>query len=817
MRNRLAFLVVSLFFCCCRLAWAQPVTSETEQLFSPSTAQKFYEIAYELANPAADTTTSPSIGANQPQPDVNAAARIEQAIIFSNAALDLDSRASYIPPLIFRLASQYTGKYDLSQVVYVSLDKYLDKSADFEPARQAVAYLLERLNAREQREQLLTTLSQNLTGRSPCFDSELATLLGLLSAEKADANTAQYFMLAYNNNKYNKLAFEKLAEFMDIPPAIHLEHLRLMLGENPLDLESALAFARSAERFALYEVAADAYEYCGSLFAYLYPSQELPAYIYLPLMMSNYNTRRNQDACLQIASRIRQQGRFDILAEAVAAKAAVKIGDTEQAKKIYRAVEEKINTQPSDINTQSIAWFYCFASPDANKALDWANRAYSVGPNSPAAASILAYSLVLNGQKDWAKPLIEKHPRNQISDLALAQIQLADANKDAAIGTLKSAIARDPGSLEAELAKQILASIGGEYVPPVDSDAIISALRNTFAENVVPVFTNPEKIISAQLNFRGIEFPYGSTLDASVTIMNNSYEPLVISDDGLFTGHIRVDAVLTGDINEIIPDLASFKIRPASPIDAGSSFLVPLHLFTGRLRQLLITHPQASVNMEFTLYLDPVITDTGQTAGRIPGLKPSVVSVKRPGVEITERFLQNRLSSLARGQQGQKIKTAQLFTGLLMEQYALANRKSVFASAAPDKLAYKLAAEDWMIPLLKSALLHHLVHEEDWTAKAHALADMTDLPLDYEFVNALSGNLNDTHWPVRLITMYLLARSQGDSFTKVLDWTAKYDSNNYVRIMAVSLGGAPPPPPPQVQEQQTQQQSQQKQSAPPRR
>jgi hypothetical protein len=57
--------------------------------------------------------------------------------------------------------------------------------------------------------------------------------------------------------------------------------------------------------------------------------------------------------------------------------------------------------------------------------------------------------------------------------------------------------------------------------------------------------------------------------------------------------------------------------------------------------------------------------------------------------------------------------------------------------------------------------------------------------------------------------MYLLARNQGDSFTKVLDWAAKYDSDNSVRSMAVALGGTPPPPPPPAQEQPTQNNTQQ--------
>lgn len=783
MTKKRFFLVLSVLFCCFSLAWTAQDTSETDRLFAPSLAQKFYEIAYEMAN----------------SEDINGP-KIDQAVVFLTATMELDSRANYVHPLLIKLVTQNHGR-DYSEMVYNSLARYLDKSADFEPAREAVQYLLERLNSREQREQLLADLLQNLSGKNACFDSELATLLGLLVAEKADANAAQiYFMQAFNSNKYNKLAFAKLVELApeQIAPAIYLEHLRLALGENPLNLEAALAFAQYAEQLQLYQTAADTYEYCAQLFSYLYPSQELPPYIYLPWTLNSYNTQRNQHNCLQIVSLLRQSGRFDLFAEVIAGKASLKIGDTEQANQIFRAVEEKINNQPSisvrsaakgveraeEINSQSIAWFYCFASPNATKALEWANRAYSAEPNSAAAAAILAYSLVMNGQKDWAKPLIDKFEHNQIFDLALARIQLADANKDSAVETLKSAIAKDPASLEAELAKEILSSNGGEYLPPIDPDMTLMALRSSFGQELVPEFAKPEKIISAQLNVRGSDFSYGSSLDSTVAITNISSEPLVVSDDGLFTGNIRVDANITGDLNKNIPNLASVKIRPASPIKPGTSFFVPLHLPTGELKDLLLTHPQASVAIEFTIYLDPVTNDQNRIVSRIPDLKPSTVTIKRHKVEIIDSFLKNRIGSLTKGQQGQKIKTAQLFIGLLMEQHAMAGIKP----------PYSFAYNDSMPPTLKSALLSSFA-SDDWVVKVHIMTDMTSLPLNYDFLNALSENMNDTHWPVRLMAIYLLAKNQDSGFTKVLDWAAKYDSSKFVRDMAVALGGTPPPPP----------------------
>ncbi len=780
----------------CALSWAQdPLPRRTnslltgldsDRLFSPSVGQRFYEIAYELAN--AEALTDP---------------QAKQAIIFLAATKTLDARANYVLPDMIKLASRYSDQ-DYSGLVYQLLVDYVDESADLEVVREAVRYLLDRLDSREQREELLNGLLKNLSGKSAFLDSELETSLGLLLAEKADSKDALFYLMqAYNHNKYNKLAFAKLAELVgeQIKPVVRLEQLRLVLGENPLDIEAALAFAQYAEELQLYQTAADAYEYSADLFRFLTGDagiEALPASIYLPWALTSYNTQRSQHTCLQIASSFRQTGRFDLLLEAIAAKAAAKIGDYQQSKQIFQAAEEKAlqlvvgdlslgDYEPQAANYEQLAWFYCFASSDADKAIDWANKAYSIEPNSATAAAILAYSLVMNQQTEWARTLIDNYEHNQIADLTLAKIQLNQDQQAEAIETLKTAIARDPGSLEAEHAKELLALQDSDYIPPTDPDIILTVLKNNFGQTVVPQFTKPENIISVQLNLRGSKFSYGNKFNASVIITNNSSEPLVISEEGLFNGNIRVDANISGDLNMNIPKLVSVKIRPALPIKPGKDKLIPLRLVTGRLRRLLLTHPQASLDIEFTVYLDPVIDDEGRITNRLEDIKPVRVLVKRPGTKLTAKYLRYRLNSLSGGRQGQKINTIHLFTGLLREQNAMANRQQP---------PYKFLYADWMPDMLRPALVYNLA-DDDWVIKIHTMAAMLSLPLDYELIRAVAENLNDTHWPARLMAVYLLSKSQDDSFGKVLDYTAKYDPSMFVRDMTIALGAAKPEQPKQ--------------------
>jgi hypothetical protein len=800
----LLVLSIVLLCCCCLSAKAQKSldSGDSGQLFSPSVGQVFYEIAYELAN----------------QQEVNRA-EVEQAIVFLNATKEVDVRAAYVLADILKLSSKHSDR-DRSELVRKLLEDYLDGSAELGEARKAVQYLLDRLDSREERETLLKELIINLGDKNKVFGSELATLLGLLLAERpAPENAVACFLAAYQNNKYNKSAFAMLEELEpdSISEGAYVEHLRLMLRENPLNLESALAFARYAEQIELYEVASRAYEYCANLFNYLYPSKNIPAGIYLPWTLCRYNTKRGYQKCLQIASDIRDKGQLDLVLEAVAGKAAAKMGHEEQSIQILTDAAEQArsyieNEQPSQqqdgsqTSAAQLAWFYCFGLKDVNMAVYWANKAYAADPNSTPAAVLLAYSFALAGQNEWAKPLIEHSGQTQIAKLTEAMIQLSEQQKETAIKTLKSAIAIKPGTLEAERAKEMLVECDSQYVAAIDADTLMTDLSGVLEGRLIPIFLSPEKILSVRLNLRGSKFPYGSDFGGVVAITNDSGEPLVVSDDGLFKGNIRIDAEISGDLSKKIPEMVNIKYQPSVPIEPGKSMLVPVRLTSGELKRILDTHPQASVDIEFTVYLDPVTAEDGVVTNRLADIKPLKLAVKRTGTQINSRFLQTRFDSLAKGQQGQKTSTIELFAGLLAEQQEMANHK----------LPYKLAYADWMQEMLRSALLQGLA-DDNWAVRTHTVAAMLSLPMDYETISTVSEDLNDTHWPVRLIAMYMLAKNQGSNFQKVLNHIARYDSNELVREMAVALGGTAPPEiskPTPASDRLTQTQNQPKQISP---
>ncbi len=763
---------------------ALPIPSP-QSLSAPAAAQRFLEIGTELSN--STTITGP---------------QAEQAIILLTAARSLDRTASDIDPLLLRLAIHH-AEQDYSDQIVPWLQNYVSATADRTIIVDAIHYLLQRQTTIEQRRTTLEALATRIGNRNPAIDSEIATLLGSLMIEKDNKDAAKFYLSqAYGNNRYNKTAFNKLAELApnEISSAVYLEHLRLVLRENPLNLNSAAAFAQYAERLQLYDLSAMSYQYCAELFRYLYPSESLPPHVYLPWAISCYNSRQRQPMCTQIAQTVRNGGQFDILLEAIAAKAAAKLGRSEEAATILRQAEQKAeemlpngtaqmpqsqanaSTAVRQINAKQVAWFYCFGSPDSTKAMYWAHQAYAAEPNSPSAGALLAYALSMNNQLEWAKPLLASTERTQIADLVQAKIELAEENKTAAIQTLRTAIAKDPGSFAAETGKDLLGKLGVNYVCPIDGEAVLTYLSQSLGKTVTPQFLPPDRMIEVQFSIRGTDFSYGNDLEGAIGVVNRGVEPLIITQDSMFQGNLRVSARVSGDIKKEIPNLVSQTVRTDVAVPPGRSFAYSVRLSTSELRHILETYPQASLDIEFTLYLDPVATPSGAISNRLVDVKPVVISIKRPAAQITRSYVRGRYNTLSSGQQNQRIQTARLFTGLLKERQAMVKHGTLYA--------YRY--EEWVQELLRSSLLSPSglllsPAPDDWVVKVNTMADMLSMPLDQELATAVAKNLNHAYWPVRLMTVYLLASNSTDNFQPVLDWVAKQDTDELVRSLARSL------------------------------
>jgi hypothetical protein len=745
-------------------------------LTSPAAARRFLDVAYDLRY-------SPGL----------TAVKAEQAIVLLKAASLLDADAE-VYPLLLDLTCRYSGQ-DHTDEVPEWLLRCTRPSADLDAVRAAVRYCLEHLDTAQRKEQFLATLLERIGGKDAILDSEIMTLHGLVASERGDRQTSLTLLSrAYEVNKYNRLAFAKLAEITpdQIGPAAYLEHLRLAMHVSPFDLEAAATLGQYAEQLELYDLSAGVYGYSADLYKALHPGQTLPPEIYLPWAISLYRTE-DRLKVIQIANEARKAGRPDVFLEALASKAAAKAGDKPQADQIImdaeqaalQAAGQHLTTgADSPLGPRHLAWFYCFAKPDKAQALDWANKAYAAEPNTLAAGSLLAYALVMNDQIQWAKPLVQQWGGNQIADVALARIFLAEQDQGKALESLRSAVAKDPGSLIADEARDLLAQQGQPYRPAVEPEAVLKPLATSFGQTLVPRFIQAAEWATFQVTVPTNTFPYGSDIQAKVVITNQGCDPLVIGETGWLKGVVRVDARITGDLTREVPGLVSRKVLSDCRIAPGHSAAASLPLAIGPLREFLLTHVQANLKIEFTVYWDPHVGADGRVAVGPADLAPATLTVSRPAVDLTAAGLRNMYNAIPSIDATQRIKTAALFVGLLKEEQAMAG----------EGVMYKVRFADWMPGLLKSALTHDSGlmlgrgrGVDQWVVEVHALTDMIHLSLDIDLKQAAAQALADVRWPVRVAALYLLAQGGDSSFGKVLDWTAKYDLDPLVRAMAMAL------------------------------
>ena len=747
---------------------------EQEQLLSPLTATTFYDIGYELYTAK----------------DANFLSA-KQAIIFFNAAVSLDSRANYVLPDIINIAWQYPEE-NFSDAVKLAINEYVDSSTDLEVASKAVGYLLERLNDRERREELLTKLINQFGQKNVMFASDLSAQLGFLKAETADACEAQrYLMRSFAANKYNRLAFAKLAELAEtggepLPDIVYLQNLRFAVRANPLDFTSAFSFAQYAQAMGLYEPAAAAYEYCVNLFEYLNGTESASPALYRPWMLNCYNARQ-YSRCRQILAQLRDRGVFDVRVEAVAWTAASQSGDEQNAKAILDGIKARAGKilagrlKASGGELEDFAWFFSFAADvNSEDMLTWATKAYDADNNSVTAGSLFAYALVKNNQTDLAKSVLEKvGTAAQISAITQAQIA-AEKDANSAINTLKSVIAMNPGTFEAQKAKMKLKELGSEYLPSIEPGVFVTALKSDFGQAFFSEFVPPEKMITLKFSTQGSAFSYGSEIKGSLVIVNNYTEPMVVCPDAMIKGNIRVDARIAGDLTEQVPALIVKTIRPSYEIKPGDALFIPLRLDTGRVKYVLDCHPQAELNLEYTAYIDPQISADGRVKNAL-AIKPARLILKRRKLDLNTQYLLQKFDTLKKGHLGQKAKSAQLFAGLLAEQQMF--RRT-------GRPAYRFMYAE---PQLLSSALARCLSEDDWILNAQTIAAMQRLKLDYRLTEAVSAELENPNWPVRLMAVYILAKSQDEKFLPVLSWLAKNDQHPMVKQLAAILSGSVEP------------------------
>jgi hypothetical protein len=767
--------------CCASLGFVRPQCARAQ---APSATHP-PQIASEKLSSGAISQVLTELADDFMHVDSLGSARYEQAILYVLAALDLNINNRQAQQRLMVLVDRWPER-DYSSSVLAWLLNSTHDYTDWQLFKNSMAYVLQRTKIAYSKEQLVNQLLERVGPQNQFVLSELLLTKATLAYESNhELKALDTFSEAYKASKYNKTAFMRLVQLAPdrMPAQMYFEHLRYVVRENPLDLEAALTFAQYSERLELYGLAAGAYRYCADLYQYLNPSQELPSHIYLPWAISCYNSVQHVDEVPEIVSRIRAYNQFNIFLESILARSTLAQGREAEAQAMFDALgqraEQIILSGGAEVQEKQMAWYYCFVHPDEEKALEWANRIYSEEPNSVAATSLLSYALIMNDQFEWAKPLALKSD-TQISQISQAILAMAEDKEEEAVALLRQAIGRDPSSFVAEFAKKLLTEKGILYRPQINSNDILSSLASQFTKFIVPRFKDPNDCFAVRFEIRRKNIDFGESISATLSIVNKSDEPILISDDSLIRGHVQIDATVHGVLQEEIPQLVSEPLFTRRLIEPGKSAVASVRLDRGRLKQMLETHPQAVLDIDFTLRMNvPQEEDSDRVTYLV---KPVVASVHRPGAVVTTRGLNNQYSAIVMSDVANRVETGKLFLGLLREQ-------AVMAEQGP---LYHFRYADWMPGRLISAFssesgLLLLDTYQEWETKTELMVNMLGMTLDGRISTAVARHLRNPAWPARMVALSVLSLTHGESFSEVLAWSQKYDIHPLVRRLAEAL------------------------------
>ena len=764
----------NLGFVCTQAAWGQttpghmPPQIASEKISSGAISQVFTQLTDDLVHVE-------SLGSS----------RFEQAILYALAALDLNINNRQAHQSLMSLAGRWPDRDYSSSVLTWLLNANHDYS-DWQLFKASLTYVLDHTKVAYRKEQIVKQLLERVSTKNQFVRSELLVVLATLAYENNNELKAhEYFSSAYTLCKYNKTAFMRLVQLApdQIPAQMYFEHLRYVVRENPLDLEAALAFAQYSERLELYGLAAGAYGYCADLHDYLHPSEELPTHIFLPWAISCYNSVPHIDQVRDIVFRIHRTHQFNIFLESILARTTLAQGLEAEAQAMFAAIERRaediVNAGGPEVQGKQMAWYYCFVHPDEGKALEWANQVYSEDPNSVAATSLLSYALIMNDQFEWAKPLAMKSD-TQIAQISQAILALAEKQEEEAVVLLRKAIVRDPSSFVAEFAKKLLKEKGVLYKPQIQSNEILSSLAGQFGKFIVPQFEDPNDRLAVRFEIRRKNIDFGESISGIVSIVNRSNEPLLISDDSVIRGHIQINASVRGVIKQDIPSLVSERLFTRKLIAPGKSASVSVRLDRGKLKQILESHPQAVLDIDFTLFANAPQEDQAEVSPF--AIKPVSVSVHRPGAVITTRALNNQYSAIVMSDASSRVKTGKLFLGLLREQAVMAEQGALYhfryADWMPGRLTSAFSSESGLLLLDTYA---------EWESKTELMVNMLGMSLDDKISTAVARHLRNPAWPTRMIALSVLNYSHGETFTDVLTWSKKYDTHPLVRRLAEAM------------------------------
>ncbi|MBI9016241.1 MAG: HEAT repeat domain-containing protein [Phycisphaerae bacterium] len=602
--------------------------------------------------------------------------------------------------------------------------------------------------------------------------------------------------------------------------ALEAFYYRLLLFNNPANPTAAMKLINTLVAYDQHEIALRYYNHAiGLAFSQL---PEAVADLYLKYQISCYlegmnlqdliaemsqkdnkdeievlkeNSKTLAENSIEIADMLLKANPDDVIVLAIKAKVLAQLDKKDEEKKIKDKIDlfAQKSLLAEDKAKQSYIYqeltrYYCFAKPDPEKAMTFAEESCKIAPSAEN-YEFLAYAQMLKGlDKDALTMVKEKKldEKSPVTALIIAENHWKNSNLQSGVDALAKV---QTWGLLLEQRDQLMTKLQPENKEN-QSQALAAEMQlilaGSFDDQEFGMAFEPEKYIRCALSLKKTNLVFGQPIMAEIYISNLSRTTITLGQNCMVNPNILIVAhaepVADPGQQGRKRDIDKYAIDvPVCYRGLGfSQFLGPREtikieecLSIGLLREAMMKYPQQRWEVTFHAYLDPIELEDGKYDGLIKQIQPKPVKLSRSGIAVSSQKMQYYYRSCQSDSPRERIDTAEVFVGLLKEQKLSQERKLNYRPYNIDSKKIK-------------ALLAKNLTDPEANVRARTSFALDNVPMDAQLVAKLAALLKDEDALVRFAALDTL--SGVAELSAVLDSMATDESPVIARLVRLLQG-----------------------------
>jgi tetratricopeptide (TPR) repeat protein len=551
-----------------------------------------------------------------------------------------------------------------------------------------------------------------------------------------------------------------------------------VVAANPSRTMAVWELAKTLDDLSLHAEAQEWYAYAAEMFTYANPGQRPPAPFLTDLAESQLDGGKPEAAqktCNLAIERDLTYERARLLmfhiAEAVNNKELAR-AQLDTLRNHYVTIASIVQKRQDAQQAARMAWFYEAYWKSAEHSAVFAEIAAPL-VNDTYAQRAIGWAALTNDKfeeaRDRLAPLAES---DQMAAVGLARALTGLKRNDEAIAVLqKAANIRRTGAAFNMVASG-LKQLSAELPPEPDRQPIKDVL-DRFDRRSLDFFRQPNAYLSLDMTTPTPTIDPGLPWHVNIKLKNIGPFTVTLGRELMAQPRVLVSAHVVGDQSRQFKHYLSLSMNRRQALLPGEVIEIDTTVDVGPIQEMMFVTPQVSHEVTFSLLLDPVRSNKDWTH-RLGGFSVKPLRITRRNLGVTPARVDEFIGEAQSQTTARRLLAVKLLAGLLAEHERLAD----------GRLAYPAQPVD--AGRIKHALIERL-NDPAPMVRAAVLDALRFVTLDGPTLGKVAPLLSDSHWLPRMLAVFSLTQTQGESFSRVVDKLADSDPDPLVKQLAAAF------------------------------